>query len=123
MEQSLTVLFVEDDQPVRSVTADALTQRGFRVLATDNADEALRLLAAEPVDVLFADIVMPGISGIALAKQAKALRPELKVLLATGYFSRAREALAVGRLLFKPLRAEEIEAEILELMKDAHSAT
>lgn len=123
MERSLTVLFVEDGQPARSVTADALAHRGFRVLATDNAGEALRLLVAEPVDVLFADIVMPGINGIELAKQAKALRPGLKVLLATGYFSRAHEARAVAKLLFKPLRADQIEAEIRELVRDAHSAT
>jgi DNA-binding NtrC family response regulator len=123
VKPNLTVLFVEDDRPVRTVTADALSQRGFHVLSTDNAGEALRLLAEEPVDVLFADIVMPGINGIELAKKAKALHPDLKVLLATGYFSRAHEALAVGKLLFKPLRAEQIEAEILELVKDAHSAT
>ena len=45
-------------------------------------------------------------------KNAKRLRPHLKVMLATGYFSRAKEAESVAKLLFKPLRADQIEAEI-----------
>jgi DNA-binding NtrC family response regulator len=115
--QGFTILFVDDDQPVRAIIAEALSARGFRVLVADNADEALRLLAQEHVDVLFADVVMPGINGIELAKQAKLLRPDLKVLLETGYFSRAVEAKSVATLLFKPLRADQIEAEIRNLLK------
>lgn len=102
-----------------AIIAEALSARGFRVLATDNADEALRLLAKEHVDVLFADVVMPGINGIELARQAKLLRPKLKVLLETGYFSRAQEARSVATLLFKPLRADQIEAEIRSLLDAA----
>lgn len=116
MAQPLTILFVDDDLPVRAATTQALSLKGFRVLATDSAYEAMQLLAQEHVDVLFADIVMPGVNGIELAKQAKALHPDLRVILATGYYSRAEEARSVGKLLFKPLRADEIEAEILDSM-------
>ena len=116
MPQAPTILFVEDDQPVRNVITEALAARGFRVLATDSAYEAMQLLAQEHIDVLFADIVMPGLNGIELAKQAKALHPDLRIILATGYYSRAEEARSVGKLLFKPLRADEVEAEILNLM-------
>ena len=116
MEQLLTILFVEDDRPVLAVIAEALSARGFRVLATDNDYEAMRLLAQEQVDVLFADVVMPGMNGIELAKQAMLLRPDLKVMLATGYYSRAAEARSVAKLLFKPLRADLIEAEIRSLL-------
>jgi DNA-binding NtrC family response regulator len=116
VEHALTVLCVEDDQPILAVVAEALSLRGFRVLATDNGYEAMRLLAQEHVDVLFADVVMPGINGIELAKQAKALRPDLRILLVTGYFSRAAEARSVATLLYKPLRADQIEAEIRNLL-------
>ncbi|HEX7969754.1 MAG TPA: response regulator [Stellaceae bacterium] len=116
MGQALTILFVEDDRQVRSVITEALSQRGFHMLATDNGYEAMRILAQEHVDVLFADVVMPGLNGIELAKQAKLLRPDLKIILATGYFSRATEARSVAKLLFKPLRADQIEAEIRNLM-------
>jgi two-component system, cell cycle response regulator CpdR len=116
MAQALTILFVDDDQQVRAVIAEALAAKGFRVLAADSGYEAMQLLAQEHIDVLFADIVMPGLNGIDLAKQAKALHPDLRVILATAYYSRAEEAKSVGKLLFKPLRADEIEAEILNLM-------
>jgi two-component system, cell cycle response regulator CpdR len=114
--QAVTILFVEDDEPLRAVITEALSLKGFRVLATDSAYEAMQLLAEEHVDVLFADIVMPGLNGIELARQAKAFYPDLRIILATGYYSCAAAARSVGKLLFKPLRADEIEAEILNLM-------
>lgn len=115
----MTILFVDDDRAVLSVIAEALSAKGFRVVVADNGDEALRLLAQDPVDVLLADIVMPDMNGIELAKRAKLVRPNLKVLLETGYFSRAAEAKSVGKLLFKPLRADQIESEIRTLVPAA----
>lgn len=117
--RALTILFVDDDRPVLRIISEALSAKGFRVLATDNGDEALRLLVREPVDLLFADIVMPDMNGIELAKRAKLMRPNLKVLLQTGYFSRAAEAKALGKLLFKPLRVDQIESEIRSLLHAA----
>jgi DNA-binding NtrC family response regulator len=120
VEQSVTILFVDDDRKVLDIIAEALSARGFRMLATDNGYEAMRLLAQEHVDVLFADVVMPGLNGIELAKQAQLLRPDLRIILATGYLSRAAEARSVAKLLFKPLRADHIEAEIRNLLNDAN---
>ena len=120
MGQSFTILFVDDDRQVLAIIAEALSARGFRMLATDNADEAMRLLAQEHVDVLFADVVMPGLNGIELAKQAQLLRPDLRIILATGYLSRAAEARSVAKLLFKPLRADQIEIEIRNLLNEAN---
>jgi DNA-binding NtrC family response regulator len=117
--QVFTILFVDDDPPVLAVITEALSARGFRVLATDNGEAAMHLLAQEHVDVLFADVVMPDINGIELAKQAKLVRSDLKVLLETGYYSRAEEARSVGKLVFKPLRADQIEAEIRGLLNAA----
>ena len=117
--RALTILFVDDDQPVLAIIGEALSARGFHVLAADNGYEAMRLLAREHVDVLFTDVVMPDINGIELAKQAKVMRPDLKVMLETGYFSRAEEARSVGKLLFKPLRVDQIEADIRDLLNPA----
>jgi DNA-binding NtrC family response regulator len=110
--QAFTVLFVDDDDLVRPALVELLKTRGFRVLSASSAIEAMRVLAQEHVDVLFTDVVMPDQDGIELAKQAKRLRPDLRILFATGYFSRAASAEALGRLLFKPLRAHEIEAAL-----------
>lgn len=116
MAEPYTILFVEDDSTVRDSTAQLLATRGFRMLVADNAFEALRLLAQNRVDVLFTDIVMPDLNGIELAKQAKQLQPDLKTMFMTGYYSRAREAAEIGRLLFKPLRGLEIERELADLL-------
>jgi two-component system, cell cycle response regulator CpdR len=59
---------------------------------------------------------MPGLDGVELAKQAKMLQPDLKILLMTGYYSRALEAKEVGKLLFKPLRSRELTAELEALL-------
>jgi signal transduction histidine kinase len=82
-----TVLVVEDDERVREVAADTLRDAGFRVIAAQDALEAVALLRrGEQFDVMFSDIVMPGgMNGIELAQAARRMRPSLPVLLATGY--------------------------------------
>ena len=111
-----TVLFVEDDEGVRESTAAILERHGVRLFVAKDGYEALDTIAKEHVDVLFTDIVMPGLNGIDLAKRALGYQPDLKVMFMTAYYSRAGEAQRLGKLLFKPLRAREIEAELDELM-------
>ena len=90
MELAFTVLFVDDDPQIRESIVQLLSLRGFRVLTAESAFEGLRVLTQEHVDVLFCDIVMPGMSGIELAKKARQLRPTLQIMFATGYAVRAR---------------------------------
>lgn len=117
MMQNATILFVEDDEGVRRSTAETLAHYGFRTLVAESAEQALPLLAREKVDILFADIVMPGLNGIELAKQAKRHHPGIKTLLMTAYYSRAAEGEALAdKLLFKPLRGAEIIAELDALL-------
>jgi CheY-like chemotaxis protein len=115
-EPTFTILFAEDDAAVRESTAAILAARGFRLLVAKDGAEALRLLSKNPVDVLFTDVVMPDLNGIELAREAQRLRPNIKVLLMTAYYSRASEAERVGTLLFKPLRGAELEAELGKLL-------
>jgi CheY-like chemotaxis protein len=81
-----TILLVEDDERVRQLTADTLTELGYKVLQADGAAAALQLLDQNPqVDLLFADVVMPTSNGKQLADHASKLRPGLKVLFTTEY--------------------------------------
>jgi PAS domain S-box-containing protein len=82
-----TVLLVEDDELVREISTEMLATLGYRVRTAHDGPEALALLKrGEAIDLLLTDIVMPkGMSGIELARQARAMRPDLAVLLATGY--------------------------------------
>ena len=111
MATSYTILFVEDDGGVRDATAEILSAHGFRMLVAAGAHDALRLIAENHVDVLFTDIVMPEMNGIELARKARLHQPDLKLIFITGYYSRAAEAMQLGKLLYKPLRAAEIEAD------------
>jgi two-component system cell cycle response regulator CpdR len=119
MASPYTVLLVDDDVDAREITAHLLRSRGFDVLVAQNGHEAMRLLAQIRADVLLADIVMPDLNGIELAKRAKLLQPDLKVVFMTGYYSRAAEAKGLGKLLFKPVRGAEIETELRNLLAGA----
>jgi signal transduction histidine kinase len=85
-----TILIVEDDELVRDVAIAMVGDLGYKVLAASNGADALEVLrGGEHVDLLFSDIVMPGgISGVALAIEARQIREELKVLLTSGYPAR-----------------------------------
>lgn len=119
MAEPFTVLFVEDDPGVRASTERLLASKGLQLLVARDASRALHLLEVFRVDVLFTDIVMPDIDGIALAKQAKLLQPEIKLLFMTGYYSRATDATRLGKLLFKPVREPQILEAVRELMMAA----
>ena len=85
------ILAVEDDPAVLSVTLETLSGLGYQVTTAADAKEALELLGlGEPVDLLFSDVMMPGgVDGVALARQAQEVRPELKILLTSGYVGEA----------------------------------
>lgn len=109
-----TVLFVEDDTAVRQLVVQMLAEKGFAVLSAPNAYAALRILAERQVDLVFADVVMPGMDGFDLAQRARRLQPGIKVLFTTGFPARAAEceAMGYGRLLFKPVRQAELLLEV-----------
>jgi two-component SAPR family response regulator len=67
-------------------------------------------------DVQFTDIAMPRLNGIELARQTTLLRRDLKIILITGYYSRAAEAKELGKLLFKPFREMEMIAALNDLL-------
>jgi CheY-like chemotaxis protein len=118
MARLFTILVVDDDDAVRDVVVQMLSAKCFGVLAARSGYEALRILAERPVDVLFTDIVMPGMDGVELAKEARQLRPGLKVLFGTGYAQRAveRGAIQSARVLYKPFRQAELVKEIESLL-------
>ncbi len=82
-----TVLVVEDDPDVLQSTVEMVRGLGYEVLTAGDAIDALAMLRREAsIDVLFSDIVMPrGMNGVELAREARKLRPELRVLLSSGY--------------------------------------
>ena len=118
-----TVLVVEDHDDVREYTTAILSELGYRVLQAAEAAAALQILRSEPrIDVLFTDVVLPGKSGRILADEALQLRPDLKVLYATGYSRNAivhHGRLDPGvRLITKPFTFDQLAARIRDLLDD-----
>ena len=119
MAQKITVLFVEDDEGVRQILPELLSEDEFRSIVAGNGYEAMRMLAEEHVDVLFTDLVMAGMDGTELARQATLMRPDLRVVFMTGYLSQAESSGRFAALLHKPMRAHEIEAAIRKALLEA----
>ncbi|MDE1182271.1 response regulator [Paraburkholderia sp.] len=82
---SLRVLYVEDDELVRSSTTELLGLFGVDVVEVDGAAAAMRILQSEPVDVLLTDVGLIGTSGVDLAIDACKLLPNLRVIFLSGY--------------------------------------
>ena len=83
-----TILVVEDDEPVRRIARMLLERRQYRVLDAGSGPAALSLLpdALDRVDLVVTDMVLPGgLSGLELASRLRAARPQLKVILTSGY--------------------------------------
>lgn len=121
------ILVVEDDLFVRGYAIGILESLGYRaVVATDGRDALAKLDSGLEVDLLFSDVVMPGgINGWDLAERARQLRPDLKVLLTSGY---SLETLASRRalstelvVLDKPYRKAELARRLREILGDAGS--
>ena len=81
------ILIVEDDDDVRAYSADCLRDLGYRVVEAHDGPAALRVLgrSEQPPDLMFTDVVMPGMSGRELVDEARKLFPKLKVLYTSGY--------------------------------------
>jgi CheY-like chemotaxis protein len=116
------VLVVEDEPQVLQFVSAQLTGLGYAVTAVSTGPDALELLRAERFDVLFSDVVLPkGLSGVELARRARAIRPELKVLLTSGYPEEAFEHHgrpdATTPLLKKPYRKTDLADSMRKLIE------
>jgi CheY-like chemotaxis protein len=116
-----TILVVEDDARVRSLTADTLTELGYSVLEAESAAAALRQLEMNAhIDLLFTDVVMPDTDGRRLADEARKRRPQLDVLFTTGYTRNAvvhNGVLDPGvELIVKPYSIDRLARKVRDLL-------
>jgi two-component system, cell cycle sensor histidine kinase and response regulator CckA len=82
-----TILIVDDEVKMRALLKLGLMRHGFSVLEAGGGEEALRVSKEwdGPIHLLLVDVVMPGMSGVELAPQIMAMRPDMKVILMSGY--------------------------------------
>jgi two-component system, NtrC family, sensor kinase len=114
-----TVLLVEDHPDVSAVGSDYIEQCGYRVICAASAEAAVEMLnKRNDIDLVFSDIVMPGMSGLELARLIREHHPETPIVLATGYSDRAAAALAEGFVLLqKPYSLEALRKSLSQAMQ------
>jgi signal transduction histidine kinase len=117
------ILMVEDDERLLEVTSDLLTELGYRVACARNGAEALQMLKnGQEFELLFSDVVMAsGMNGVELAREARQLDQNIKILLTSGY---AEEVLqrhrAVGEfaVIGKPFRRAELAQRLRAILQE-----
>ena len=113
-----TVLLVEDEDAVRSMTRQALRRAGWNVIEASSGGDALQLMESmvHPVHALVSDVVMPGISGIRLAETVMDLLPGLRVVLMSGYTAETLDLERViargARFVSKPVSRRDLLAAL-----------
>jgi PAS domain S-box-containing protein len=127
-ERRATILVVDDEADLAAMTCAMLRALGYSAVSSTNAAMALSIIRDDPfaVDLLITDQTMPGMTGDELAMGAKAVRPDLPIILCTGYSARLNEAVAkeVGAhaLLFKPLSRDDLAQAVAQALQAAPAA-
>jgi len=121
--QGETILVVEDDERVRSISSESLRELGYTVIEAASAKEAIRTIENGFVpDLLFTDVVMPDMTGAELANELSKRHPDLKVLFTTGYTRNAivhNGMLDAGKhLLSKPFAIEDLAVKVRNLLDE-----
>ncbi len=116
-----TILIVEDQADVRNIAVAMLNSLGYHTLIAEEAGGALDILQSDvTIDLLFTDVVMPGMSGIELAQHGRELRPGLKVLFCSGYREGAMrdsgESAEGDAWIAKPFRRRRLAERVREVL-------
>jgi signal transduction histidine kinase/CheY-like chemotaxis protein len=108
-QRRATILLVDDEELVRTGTAEMLSDLGYKVVEANSGADALRLLrSGDSFDLMITDYLMPGMNGVQLIEHARALAPSMEVVLITGYSTVAAGPGASVRRLAKPFRQADI---------------
>ncbi len=122
VKQTGTLLFVDDEAPVRKVCEKLLEKTGYRVMSARDGREAVELYRKnkDEIDIVLLDMIMPQMSGSKVYDRLKEINPEVKVLLSSGYSidSEATEILNKGCSGFiqKPFDMKNLSAKIKEIL-------
>ena len=119
--RNIRILFVEDEDSVRSFALRALKKKGYEVIGCNSAENALEQLARETnFQLLVTDMVMPGMNGLELARRVREIIPGIKIILASGYSEEIAksEPDAGGKIEFmaKPFSLGDLTKKIFDVL-------
>jgi len=109
------ILLVDDEESIREVFAEILTEEGYQVATVENGDEGLKLLAKEPFDLILVDKKMPGIDGFDFVRQVRAMNRPVKIVLITGSISE-NPLKEVDAYLAKPCEIDELISMVQKML-------
>jgi two-component system cell cycle response regulator CpdR len=120
------ILLAEDDDNMRVFLARALERAGHQVVAVGDGNDALALATGGDFELLLADVVMPGLDGIELARRASVILPELRVMFITGFAAVALNQPGFARrqpkVLAKPFHLRQLVLEIDKMLNPASAS-
>jgi two-component system, cell cycle response regulator CpdR len=120
------ILLAEDDDNMRVFLARALERAGHQVSAVGDGNDALALATGGDFELLLADVVMPGLDGIELARRASVILPELRVMFITGFAAVALNQPGFARrqpkVLAKPFHLRQLVLEIDKMLNPASAS-
>jgi DNA-binding NtrC family response regulator len=124
--RGLRILVVEDNEDVGKFSTELLQDLGYVTRRADNAKQALALIAADAsaFDLVFSDVIMPGMNGVELAKTIRGQYPHLPVVLTSGYSSVLAENSHHGfELIQKPYSVESLSRSLRKAITERHSVS
>ncbi len=122
-----TILVVDDELSVLSVTRLILSREGYDVITAKGAQEAMRVVAEwldQPIDLVLCDFVLPEMNGVELIGQIRKVRPELPVLYFSAYSGHEELRPVIARgvpYLAKPYTADELIAKVRQMLDGPNS--
>ncbi len=121
-QRPATILLVEDEECVRTVTREVLESEGYRVLEAADAKDGITIGEnfRDDIDLLLSDVVMPGMNGRDMARKLIEVKPELRVIFMSGYTDNPvlREAFADTRTVYlqKPFTVQTLRTRIKQVL-------
>jgi signal transduction histidine kinase len=117
--RTASVLVIDDDAAVRNLIVECLLILGYEVRQAEDGEAGLRLLEEQPPDLLMVDFIMPKLNGAEVIERARALLPNLPVILATGYADAqvGGTVLEHERVLQKPFNLDQLAAMVTEALQ------
>ena len=119
LPKGLCVLLVEDNPQVREFAEGLLVDLGCEVMSAQSGQHALELLEGKPIDLVLSDVVMPGMSGVELARRMRDSHPSVPVLLATGYSDEIVKRGSEFDVLAKPFGAVDLSKAMAAVLNSS----
>ena len=113
-----TILVVDDDEAIRTLLQEELEEEGYKVLIATNARDALKMVAAEPLDLVILDIRMPGMDGLEALPRILGIKEGLPVIMNTAYsqYQDSFMSWAADAYIVKSSDLSELKEKIKELV-------